>query len=150
MTRPVRLQLSRKRGFNLQAHSRAINDLDAVKVDRSTHWGNPFRIDEPVDRRLVSKWDWKLKPGRWDDDACGSAEEAVHRFRYCFSRDGASLSLANKDLRGFNLACWCHLCPKHAPTGKPFDEPCPDCAPCHADVLGRRANGFVCEEIKPC
>ncbi|QAY96667.1 hypothetical protein CWB41_13800 [Methylovirgula ligni] len=51
------------------------------------------------------------------------------------------------ELRGRNLACWCRLCPRHAATGKPLDEPCPDCVPCHTDVLGARANGFVCEAI---
>jgi Zn finger protein HypA/HybF involved in hydrogenase expression len=63
------------------------------------------------------------------------------------------LSLANNDyaldnlltLRGKNLACWCRLCAKHAATGKPLDEPCPDCAPCHADVLLEFANKPVCE-----
>ena len=44
------------------------------------------------------------------------------------------------DLRGLNLACWCKLCDKHA-DGKPFGEQCPDCAQCHADVLGAIANG---------
>ncbi|WP_162560945.1 hypothetical protein [Methylobacterium durans] len=40
--KPVRLQLSRYAGFNLQEHSRATNGLPAVNVDRSTPWGNPF------------------------------------------------------------------------------------------------------------
>ena len=39
--RPVRLQLSRKKGFNLQRVSCAVNGLPAVKVDRATRWGNP-------------------------------------------------------------------------------------------------------------
>ena len=33
-TTPVRLKLSRKKGFDLQAHSRAINGRDAVSVAR--------------------------------------------------------------------------------------------------------------------
>jgi len=38
---PSRIQLSRRRGWRLPA--------TAVKVDRSTRWGNPFRIgDEGV------------------------------------------------------------------------------------------------------
>jgi hypothetical protein len=44
-----------------------------------------------------------------------------------------------RDLSGRNLACWCHLCPKHA-AGKPFHEICPDCAACHTDFLGMVAN----------
>jgi hypothetical protein len=42
--RPVRLQLSRKKGFNLQALSRATNGLPAVNVARPSKWGNPYRV----------------------------------------------------------------------------------------------------------
>lgn len=38
MTAPVRLQLSRKKGFDLQAHSSAVNGLPAVNVARPTMW----------------------------------------------------------------------------------------------------------------
>lgn len=41
MTAPIRLQLSRRKGFNLQAASRAANGLDAVNVARPSKWGNP-------------------------------------------------------------------------------------------------------------
>ncbi len=34
MIRPVRLRLSRAKGFNLQAHSLATNGLEAVNVAR--------------------------------------------------------------------------------------------------------------------
>jgi hypothetical protein len=44
-----------------------------------------------------------------------------------------------KILRGANLACFCPLCPKHQ-DGRPWNEPCPDCPPCHADVLLEIAN----------
>jgi hypothetical protein len=39
---PVRLRLSRARGFDLQALSRAVNDRPAVVVARPSRWGNPF------------------------------------------------------------------------------------------------------------
>lgn len=83
MVRPIRLQLSRKSGFNLQAHSLAMNGLEAVKVDRSTKFGNPFAYD---DKR-----------------------EAVAMFRSAlpelvFFQIGEANVLA---LRGKNLACWC-------------------------------------------
>jgi hypothetical protein len=51
------------------------------------------------------------------------------------------------ELRGKNLACWCRLCAKHAATGKPLDQPCADCAPCHIDVLGPLANAPICEAV---
>lgn len=43
------------------------------------------------------------------------------------------------ELRGHDLACWCKLCKKHR-DGKPFGVECPDCDPCHADVLGEMSN----------
>lgn len=42
MIQPVRIQLSRQRGFRLQEVSLALNGLPAVKVDRTTQWGNPY------------------------------------------------------------------------------------------------------------
>lgn len=47
MTRPVRLQLSRRKGFNLQALSRATNGLPAVKVARPTKFGNWICAGKP-------------------------------------------------------------------------------------------------------
>ena len=45
VTQPVRLQLSRRKGFNLQALSRETNGLDAIVVTRaSKKWGNPYYI----------------------------------------------------------------------------------------------------------
>ena len=37
MRRPRRIRLSRRKGWRLPA--------DTLKVDRSTRWGNPFRVD---------------------------------------------------------------------------------------------------------
>lgn len=51
-------------------------------------------------------------------------------------------------LRGKNLACWCALCPRHR-DGKPFGEPCADCAPCHTDVLGEIANAPILRGGEP-
>jgi hypothetical protein len=85
---PVRLQLSRRRGFNLQAASLAINGLAAVTVARPGKWGNPFRIG--VD---------------------GSQAECVARFRDFAAQkaktDPAWLTRLAAELGGKNLACWC-------------------------------------------
>jgi hypothetical protein len=43
------------------------------------------------------------------------------------------------ELRGKDLACWCPLCEKHK-DGRPLNEACEDCPPCHADVLLEIAN----------
>jgi hypothetical protein len=47
---PVRLTLSRRRGFNLQEHSHAINGLSCLSVARPSRWGNPHRGKGAVER----------------------------------------------------------------------------------------------------
>lgn len=42
-------------------------------------------------------------------------------------------------LRGRDLACYCALCPEHA-EGRAAGVVCEACAPCHVDVILRRAN----------
>lgn len=97
MTQPQRMQLSRAPGYRLQAASLALNGLPAIKVDRSTRWGNPFAIG---------------------DDGVPDAATAVRLFRkllerpdlnkhdefFVFTRDRIIL-----DFSGRNLACWCRL-----------------------------------------
>lgn len=87
--RPVRIQLSRKKGFNLQAHSRSINGLEAVNCARPGRWGNPYRVGTI------------LVP---------NAAIAVEVFEA-----NLPLGLFAKELRGKNLACWCKIgAPCHA------------------------------------
>lgn len=117
---PIRLQLSRHKGFNLQAHSRAVNGLAAVKVDRTTLFGNPFRIGEPCDRKIIRRWGWDFKHPEF---VCDDAETAVRRFRGCIGKDEAIWPFVREHIAGKNLACWCSAL-----------------APCHADVLLEIAN----------
>src|SRR3954469_13733415 len=88
MTKPTRLQLSRRKGFNLQAASHATNDLAAVTVARPSKWGNPFRIGKD-----------------------GSQAECVARFRDFAAQkartDPKWLTALTAELGGKNLACWC-------------------------------------------
>lgn len=117
MTRPVRIQLSRKKGFRLQEASLAVNGLACVKVDRSTRWGNLFV-------RGVG--------------GVKSNDDAVHLYRcmlagylpICAGPSFEEMRAARRyvngqlwRLRGKNLACWCR--------GEP----------CHATVLLEIANG---------
>ena len=111
MIKPVRIQLSRRKGFNLQAHSRVLNGLPAVNVARPSKWGNPFKVgvdaidvDEAVG--LYEQWLRDTIDGIWDDPGAVWIVDHIEK------------------LRGKNLACWC-----------PLD------APCHADILLRIANG---------
>jgi hypothetical protein len=140
MTRPVRLQLSRKKDFNLQALSRATNGLEAVRVSRPGKWGNPF---------VAHDWQASFRAVAigFRGDRQGRHEAAVYLYRLFLTEDGKPMSRDERDaferevmtvrphmraedlraalgeLRGKNLACWC----------KP-DEPC------HADVLLELAN----------
>jgi hypothetical protein len=111
---PHRIQLRRTPGWRLPA--------DAVKVDRSTPWGNPFVVGRD-----------------------GTAAECVEAFGF-LAGEKAGLDLLSRmpvpesgldatlqtlkalaadptPLRGKHLACWCAL-----------DQPC------HADVLLRLVN----------
>lgn len=103
MTTPTRIQLSRAKGWRMPANT--------VKVDRSTVWGNPFRIG------MLGVPD---------------AAAAVELFRRALERqdlrdDDARFVFAPEQLRyhlgGRHLACWCK-----------------QGAPCHADVLLELAN----------
>lgn len=88
MSGPVRIQLSRAKGFRLQEASLAINGLPAVKVDRTTKWGNPWSVQDGL-----------------------TAAEAVEKFR-CREVDLLAMAPSRhahemEHLRGKNLACWC-------------------------------------------
>ena len=113
---PVRLQLSRRKGFDLQAWSREVNGLAAVNVARPSKWGNPYKIGPAIDVGGV-------KAPALDAAACvhlfhehwrGLLRGAYAEQRYAMLRE----------IAGYNLACWC--------------EPG---QPCHADVLLEVANG---------
>ena len=112
--KPQRLQLSRRRGFRLQAASLALNGLPAVNVARPSRWGNPWKVA----KRLPAM----LGMGEVED-----RDEAVRR--YSANLEGWTLhgmtfiEAVRRELRGKNLACFC-----------PPDQPC------HADVLLRIAN----------
>ena len=122
MTQPSRIQLSRRRDWRLPAN--------AVKVDRSTPYGNPFRV-----RRIAILTDaadpWVVE--REGDGAglgCFATEEAaradaVARFQAWIGEPAQALlrEAARAELAGRDLACWCG----------------PD-SPCHADVWLEIAN----------
>lgn len=132
MTKPVRLQLSRKKGFNLQAHSRQVNGLEVVNVARPTKYGNIFLVDAVGQRKVVTLYRTFLKRGftkRGLERALGKKHQhiIVHDVTPMDMLHMTVLRLtilkSLPGLRGKNLACWC----------KPGD-------PCHADVLLELAN----------
>ena len=104
MGEPVRLQLSRRRGFNLQEASRAVNGLDAVNVARPSAYGNPFAIGQDAPRCY----------DRFHKGAVKDAEMAVTLFRAVLMHELSRATPAADraidlvaDLHRKNLACWC-------------------------------------------
>lgn len=126
---PVRIQLSRRAGFDLQETSKAINGLPAVNVSRSSKWGNPFVVGAAVDVKQAKRWGW-WPLGNPDYVAIDNTA-AVKRFSIVLAMDHAIHAHVRKELSGRNLACFCG----------------PD-ESCHADALLRFANP-VCEELTP-
>ena len=92
MKKPVRLQLSRKKGFNLQRLSVETNGLSAVVVSRPSKWGNPFPI------RGILKF---------------NREQSIKFFRrwLLMSNNSEAMTLLYSldELKGKNLACFCKL-----------------------------------------
>jgi hypothetical protein len=88
MATPVRLRLSRRKGFDLQRLSRSTNGLPAVVVSRPARWSNPWRIGAKDAGRVIDR------------------AEALKRYR-AFIRN--KKSEIRRDLRGKNLACWCEI-----------------------------------------
>lgn len=88
---PVRVQLRRVKGANLQRDSMAINGLPAVKVDRSTKWGNPFRAGTPSAAGPMTVGAAVTNFGLW-----------LGAGKLKFTTDDV-----RRELRQKNLACWC-------------------------------------------
>ena len=93
--KPQRIQLHWWKGYRLRAASLLLNGLDVVKVDRSTRWGNPYRVGEVF--RSVRITDAQM--------ACEYFETYLK-----FSKAGRIIAReAQARLRGKNVACWCDL-----------------------------------------
>lgn len=133
MTAPVRLHLSRRRGYDLQAASYATNERAAINVARPGPWGNPFVVGVDGTRaECVLKFALMLDRTFFLTSKVKSHAQQI----YC-----EAVSASIDALRGRNLACWCHL---PAP-GEP-DQ-------CHAAVLLAWVNNDTmqarAEALKP-
>ena len=107
VTTPQRIRLSRAKGWRMPEN--------AVKVDRSTKWGNPFIVGEDGTRAECVGLYRKLLCGF----PCLTCKAPLQAQRG--ARDYARQHI--DQLRGRDLACWCALD-----------------GPCHADVLIEIAN----------
>jgi hypothetical protein len=127
VTRPVRLQLSCRKGFDLQAWSREVNGLPAVKVDRASGFGNRFRISKGTETTADGKRPvWLVE----DDTRAWIAKSAEEAHDISVKAFGAWAAVhpefrarVRSELRDKNLGCWCGA--KLA---------------CHVDVLIEIAN----------
>lgn len=104
MSEPTRIQLQRNLGWKMPPNT--------VKVDRTTKWGNPFKVGQKNPYGTVTKNNrhaWQIYLG--------------------FAPQNHKLvAAARAELRGMNLACWCKL-------PAPYEADA-----CHAAVLLRIAN----------
>lgn len=113
--RPVRIVLSRRAGFDLQAISRSINGLPAQSVARPGPWGNPFSIDAVAEETGLER-------------AAAQAEAVARHTRWMHGeieadRPRPSHEKIRSALAGKNLACWCR-----------------EGTPCHVETLIKLAN----------
>jgi Domain of unknown function (DUF4326) len=101
--KPHRIQLKRTKGWRMPPNT--------LKVDRSTKWGNPFKVEYK---------------GMSPELAVQSFKNVLDEFEeyQISSRLKVTIDDIRRELRGKNLACWCK-----------------SSEVCHADVLLEIANG---------
>ena len=73
---------------------------DAILVDRTTKWGNPFKIGMLYQGRILTR------------------ENSIqaHQDWLLYSDEGAKLQEDIHELKGKDLVCWCAPLPCHANT----------------------------------
>jgi hypothetical protein len=122
MIKPVRLQLSRAKGFNLQAVSMSRNGLPALNVARPGPLGNPFVVGEDGTRAECVHLHRMMLGGFLGISTQASIESQRLVIRY--------IAENLKVLRNRNVACWC-----------------PPDAACHGDSYLELLNRPRCTEV---
>lgn len=131
---PHRIQRKRSKGWRMPP--------GAVVVSRPSKWGNPCLGKGPAAVTAYLCWIEQSRDGRIDGVDRGGM----------FTKPFPASDL--HELRGKNLACWCRLCDRHQ-DGKMVGVKCPDCSPCHADILLEISNAkteglFMKEFLRTC
>lgn len=155
---PQRIQRIRKKGFNLQKHSKKLNGLDCVYVGRGTRWGNPFRIVKYSDGKWAIKTDGSDRCNELLIKHChavyetrdAAAIDAIKCYDFWllpythkegsmmeFYQSMAQINDAIISLKGKNLSCWCPIIDKNN-----------NYCVCHADLLLSLANNKSIDEIR--
>jgi len=117
--KPVRLQLSRKKGARLVSP----NGLPIKVVSRPSKFANPYRLDDyriegEKDKNKIKEIQREMAVRDFDAALYLASPPNPIAGYLDFTIDDVK-----RELKGFNLACWCPL--EHE---------------CHADVLLRLAN----------
>lgn len=120
---PLRLQRRRTKGAHLPP--------GAICVTRPGPLGNPFVVGKDGTAAECVYLYARLLAGEF----CTTSHATIDNQQ----RARAYLIRVADELRGYNLACYCGLCPKHA-AGKLFTVKCEACAPCHSDIQGIFVN----------
>lgn len=90
MSKPIRIQLSRKKGFRLPPNT--------VIVARPSIFGNPYRVQD-----VIRFYDGKI-------DVMEATQSCVDAFKAWLdgsAQGGEMKVIIRAKLRGHNLACWC-------------------------------------------
>lgn len=101
--KPKRIQLSRRKGFNLQQASLALNGLPAVNCARPSRWGNPFvvQFDPHTDYSPQTNKQAVEMYRDWLEGKI-SYPGGHTKLNPSFMR-----GMIKRNLSGHNLACWC-------------------------------------------
>jgi hypothetical protein len=110
---PTRIQRKRSKGWKLPPNTKC--------VTRPGPFGNPFTVNPKLWEASRKKRATQLSCDELH--ACNTAEQAVRMYEDIVKNDKRLREIIVRDLRGFNLACYC-----------------PEGSPCHGDVLLRIAN----------
>ncbi len=117
MKKPMRLRLSRRKGFDLAAWSRELNRRRAINASRPGRLGNPFIVGQHGTRAQCVALHARLLAGYLCVSVDRDCIEAQKRHR-------TYVAANRRRFRGFNVACWCSLD-----------------GPCHGDTLLEVFNG---------
>ncbi len=91
MSRPVRVQLSRQKGWRMPANT--------VVVSRPSKWGNPFDWRDWLENAPRDALPTAQERDQW------AKEQATQQFADAI--DSGEIVLPLEELRGRNCACWC-------------------------------------------
>lgn len=102
---PERIQLRRAKGWRMPP--------GAVRVDRATKWGNPFKVGEPITRDSPL---WQYITPHLPGDPSGlqsvtplRRETVVAAHGWWFIEQPHLMVTVAEELGGRDLACWCPL-----------------------------------------